>query len=253
MSALMSLENYAHCSHPIVTRILKLNHTLKNRRYQVLYSWIPGHVAISRNGLVDIAAKTATTMCNPQIPLADIKEFVKSKILSKWQRQWDDKVYNKLRNVKPAIEYWPCMANRREDALLTRLRIGHRRLKGEKNPRCTNCNADLTVRHILVECQTFNYFRQKHFNCSELDLRNLMGKTHHRNLFLFLKDIGFYVIFCLFRIRQKGLEPAAPTVRQQQQRFGGEIIMESQFAMLVAFTSSCITCSENNFILNESS
>ena len=47
---------------------------------------------------------------------------------------------------------------RREDVILTRLRIGHSRLThkhyllGEDFPECIPCDCRLTIKHVLIEC-----------------------------------------------------------------------------------------------------
>ena len=77
---------------------------------------------------------------------------------------------NKLRNIKDTINPWPssCLAkNRREETILTRLRIGHTNLTHgylmctphDPVPICNSCNVQISVRHILTECQDFSQWR----------------------------------------------------------------------------------------------
>ncbi|XP_015363709.1 PREDICTED: uncharacterized protein LOC107161712, partial [Diuraphis noxia] len=58
--------------------------------------------------------------------------------------------------------------NRKEEVLLTRLRIGHTRfthgylMSKEEQPRCTTCGVHLTIKHIIVECRQTEDARTKH-------------------------------------------------------------------------------------------
>ncbi|XP_015370017.1 PREDICTED: uncharacterized protein LOC107166038, partial [Diuraphis noxia] len=68
-------------------------------------------------------------------------------------------------------ERWKNIANlyRKEEMLLTRLRIGHTRfthhgylMSKEEQPRCTTCGVHMTIKHILVECRQTEDARTKH-------------------------------------------------------------------------------------------
>ena len=55
-------------------------------------------------------------------------------------------------------------SNRKNNAILTRLRIGHTHsclIKNENPPVC-NCNSILTVNHIFDECQLNNAIKMKY-------------------------------------------------------------------------------------------
>ena len=64
--------------------------------------------------------------------------------------------------------------NRKEDVVLTRLRIGHSRLShrhylaNEDPPECIPCNSPLTIKHILIECVNTADIRKQYFNCPDL-------------------------------------------------------------------------------------
>ena len=59
--------------------------------------------------------------------------------------------------------------NRKEDVILTRLRIGHSRLThkhyllGEKIPECIPCDCLLTIKHVLMECIDTADIRKQYF------------------------------------------------------------------------------------------
>ena len=64
--------------------------------------------------------------------------------------------------------------NRKEDVILTRLKIGHTRIThkqyilNEDQPVCIACYCPLTVKHILIECADTALTRENYFNCNDL-------------------------------------------------------------------------------------
>ena len=83
------------------------------------------------------------------------------------KEQWDITT-NKLKVIVPDLTdhcQIQCI-NRRDEVVLTRLRIGHNRriyshlLKDEPAPVCVGCDAPFTVRHILLDCVDFNRHTQ---------------------------------------------------------------------------------------------
>ncbi|GBO10302.1 putative RNA-directed DNA polymerase from transposon BS [Araneus ventricosus] len=199
-SVLESLKSfYIHSHHhPLVLNVLRLLNKLASRDFNILLCWVPSHVGIIGNEEADKAAKLASTQTNSTVPLTDFKKYTKALFYSKWQRQWDTETENKLRAVKPHVQPWPSLMNRKADTLLTRLRVGHTRythrhlLLGEQAPMCSQCNCSMSVQHILSECPNFNSQRLHFFRVNSVDLSLLLGKAPHVNLFAFLRSIGFY-------------------------------------------------------------
>ncbi|GBN62636.1 hypothetical protein AVEN_70409-1 [Araneus ventricosus] len=148
LSVLESLKSfYVHSQHqPLVLNVLHLLNKLASRDFNILLCWVPSHVGIVGNEEADKAAKLATAPTNSSTPLTDFKKYTKVLFYSKWQRQWDTETENKLRAVKPHLQPWPSLMNRKADTLLTRLRVGHTRythrhlLLGEQAPMCSQCN-----------------------------------------------------------------------------------------------------------------
>ncbi|GBN69622.1 putative RNA-directed DNA polymerase from transposon X-element, partial [Araneus ventricosus] len=200
LSVLESLKSfYIHSHHhPLVLNVLHLLNKLASRDFNILLCWVPSHVGIVGNEEADKAAKLASTQTNSTVPLSDFKKYTKVLFYSKWQRQWDTETENKLRAVKPHVQPWPSLMNRKADTLLTRLRVGHTRythrhlLLGEQAPMCSQCNCSMSVQHILSECPNFNSQRLNFFRVNSVDLSLLLGKAPHVNLFAFLRSIGFY-------------------------------------------------------------
>ena len=88
------------------------------------------------------------------------------------QSQWDEAVNNKLHEIHPQLGLWPGGSRiiRREESVLTRIRIGHIHLthcflvKGEDPQQCIACDCQLTVKHISFDCVDFIESRNRHFN-----------------------------------------------------------------------------------------
>jgi ribonuclease HI len=198
LSSLEALSSPHHHSHPLISHILNLLDKLKSRGFSIRFCWVPSHVGIQGNEEADRAAKSASNYMNFPLPHRDAKNYLKVVTQEKWQRTWDTLLHNKLRSIKDRIEYWNSQQSRREDVVITRLRIGHARythrhlLLGETAPTCVHCNVIMSVKHILVECPLFNNSRFYHLKNRHVILTDLLGITPHPDLFTFIKSIGFY-------------------------------------------------------------
>jgi ribonuclease HI len=198
MSVLQSFTTPNQHSHPVVFEVLNLLNHLGSRGFNIKFCWVPSHVGIEGNELADNAAKSTCNYLLVKLPYCDAKRFVTELVYKKWQHSWDEQTFNKLHEIKPRIALWPPHSSRKEDVILTRLRIGHTRythrhlLLRELSPTCNSCNVVMTVKHILIECPNFQNARLKHFNNISIVLSDLLSSTPHCNLSWFLKDIGFY-------------------------------------------------------------
>ncbi|KAG5861142.1 hypothetical protein JTB14_010464 [Gonioctena quinquepunctata] len=99
----------------------------------------------------------------------DLKVYIKKRIIREWQYDWSSSEAE-LKEVKPLVTKWqyPKHLSRREQVVITRLRIGHANLtsmfmlRGEPQPRCEFCrSARLTVKHIVIECPQYNEIRHQ--------------------------------------------------------------------------------------------
>ena len=85
---------------------------------------------------------------------------------------------------------------RREEVVLTRLRIGHTRLthsyllKREDRPFCVSCNEPFTVKHFLIDCIEFSHMRRQFFQTN--DLRYLFENVTTDKILKFLKHINLF-------------------------------------------------------------
>jgi ribonuclease HI len=198
LSSLQSLTSTDHTSHPIVFRILSLLDKLSSLGFSILFCWVPSHVGITGNERVDKAAKSAKNTISSPSPYCDIKKYVNHLMDVKWQQDWDIMTSNKLHTIKPIIQHWTPLPSRKQDVILTRLRIGHTRfthvhlLLGDPAPVCQQCRVTMTVKHIMIDCPKFKNHRLCHFGSQAVSLKDLLGETQHKNLFNFLHAIGFH-------------------------------------------------------------
>ena len=163
-------------SHHLVQEIqdwLVLLHS--RRRISVGFCWVPAHVGIDGNERADAAAKEAARIGHSHgvnIPHDDYRGIIRSFTRNKWQEHWNQLTTDrKLKAIRPLVKPWQssCYPDRRMSIILTRLRIGHTHLthrhlmaSGEERrvPHCNHCQANLTVKHILVDCVHFNSERR---------------------------------------------------------------------------------------------
>lgn len=205
-SAISALKKY-NSFHPLVQEAQEWLFLIHSKFKTVCFCWVPAHVGILGNELVDREAKEAAffpSINSKAIPHQDLKCTVRSYIVEKWQRRWsspsllNNKKYKKIRE---SVSFWPSSyhSKPRYEKMLSRLRIGHTRMtheylfkKDEPPPMCDNCRCFLTVEHILVECEVFSRERR---NC-HLDgkgLKDILGSNVDvDNVMAFLNNIGIF-------------------------------------------------------------
>ena len=116
--------------------------------------------------------------------------------LSPFQVKWNDCCRNKLHEINdtfhPLLKIYS--DNRKEDIILTRLRIGHSRLThkhyllNEEFPECIPCDCPLTIKHVLIECVDTADIRRQYFNCS--DLKTLFSSVARGTILAYLSEIN---------------------------------------------------------------
>ena len=151
-----------------IRRCLDKLDVLSSRGQVVALCWIPSHVGIPGNEVVDKAAREAidTRDIQPILqPHTDSRQPISQYVRSRWQEKWDE-VGNDLHKALPLLphKYSACLP-RREERVMARIHIGHTRfthsyrLDRTARPQCETCQEDLTIEHILVECPEFDRLR----------------------------------------------------------------------------------------------
>ena len=151
--------------NPLIQRILITLSTLNSDKTIVTFMWIPGHIDFADHDEVDLAAKQATYFPSitdkSDLPAADYKNHYRSLIIKNWHTFWQNEHSNKLRRIKKDPIPWSSSLreSRREEVILSRLRIGHTLITHSHlinpysftPPSCPHCHQDnLTAEHIFT-------------------------------------------------------------------------------------------------------
>lgn len=174
---------------------------LQNRK-EVTFFWVPSHIGIEGNEKADREAKLALEQridTSIALDYKEMKKILNNKIIIKWQYEWGKIRENKLREVKDSvIPYKTRGKTRRENVVLTRIRIGHTVLTHKHlfermaAPMCQWCNELLTVKHLLVECISLDEERKK--VGLPISLREILADDEERieSVICYLKNINVY-------------------------------------------------------------
>ena len=194
--------NKLYPTNPIVNQIRK---AILDSGRNVALCWVPSHIGVPGNEEADSHAREATSSANiNQLPLprSDIKSFIRQRARNFWERKWQqENLTNKLREITDSTSPLPnsCCSNREWERGLVRLRIGHclmthgHVMAGGRPPECGDCNVDLTIKHVMIECPNFetqrrlclpNYRPTMKYFLSEADT-SFGGPVHS-----FLRTIG---------------------------------------------------------------
>ena len=127
LSALLGLSD-ALSSDRLVQMVQATLHSLAANEKVVVFVWIPSHIGIEGNDLADQAARQAAdSESSDRIPSRpeDVKSFLTSKGLEMWQNEWDNSL-SKLGEGKRSVapRHTTGRLKRREEVILTRVRIG---------------------------------------------------------------------------------------------------------------------------------
>ena len=162
--------NHTSSKNPQIQKLLEKCHELLVNK-EIVLCWIPSHIGILGNAMVDQQAKTSLSLepTSFKIPFSNFKPSINKYILEEWQTSWNNRIGNKLLAIKPTIgEYQSVVQNiKKEGVVLAQLRLGHTRvthsylLLDEKQPQCVGCDARFTVRHFLLECGDFALVSKK--------------------------------------------------------------------------------------------
>ena len=147
---------------------------------------IPKYIKENRREIVE--------SCN----ISNLKPAISKFLYTKWQQQWDINIHNKLFQIQPTLGEWrPAFRkSRREQVVISRLRIGHTMLthafifQQETQTQCLTCQTICTVKNILIECRTFAVIRKRFFKVTSLtELFKNVKIDDDRS---FLQETGLY-------------------------------------------------------------
>ena len=134
------------------------------------------------------------------------KNIIKRSMKERWQKRWEEErkgrwFYNIQRKVG---EVRGAGRNRREETVITRLRLGHTGLNGalyrigkHDTGRCNHCGEEETVEHVMMNCREYVLERgQLKENLAEIKeryelvdiLRKISGDRCNKYIFEYLKE-----------------------------------------------------------------
>lgn len=192
-SALCSLKSgKSDARQDILYDILQILYRINPLDKNISFLWIPAHVGVEGNEIVDKLAKTGLKKdeVDIEIPLskAEAKCIVRKAVINIWQDNWNKELKGRhLYNIQDTVgserrKY----GSRRDDTIISRIRIGHTRLnyylhmlgKSETDG-CIHCGVAETVEHVLVQCQAYNEERAQLVE----DLKELKVQLAIKDLF----------------------------------------------------------------------
>ena len=198
--------------NPHMISLLDNVQELRGKGFLIKFCWIPSHVGIKGNEIADLLAKGALNDPPPKskskyfkVPYTDYIPKVKTYVRNLWKQRWINNhnnrtTGNKLFRFNPELK--PFYINglcRKDEVVIHRIRIGHTRLTHrylmedplKRFPPCNYCyQFDLTVEHLMVECQHFHRIRLKYHNARNMG--DLFERFSLRHIIAFLKEAGLY-------------------------------------------------------------
>ena len=127
----------------------------------IVFLWAPAHVGLEANEVLDKLAKQAVKHYQINIQVTEQKSQMKEFINNKWQEEWnsDNKGRQMYSIQKQVGDGRSVFRNRKEDTIISRIRIGHTRLNHSlfkigkhKTGKCNYCNQAETIEHVLIKC-----------------------------------------------------------------------------------------------------
>ena len=194
VSVLLSLQSLKSSREDLLMEIHQSLYRLYRSDIKVCFCWVPAHVGIEGNEEADTIAKSSLELIEIMtVPFSkgEAKAILKKEINKKWQNIWDsDSKGRTYYNIQKSISA-KCVTReyRREEVVLTRLRLDHTGLNktlfiiGKSNSdKCAECNSIENTEHVLMHCKKYEdaRIRLKHkvFEAGrKWDLIGLLGTT----------------------------------------------------------------------------
>jgi ribonuclease HI len=169
-SALMSINSGKSASRQdILYEILQNLYRIYRIGVNISFLWVPAHVGVEGNEEVDQLAKRSLKRnvidINVSLSKTEVKAIIKSALNKMWQQKWDKESKGRhLYNIQNKVGVERSKyGSRKEDAIISRLRIGHTCLNyslfiiGKRvSENCDKCGLPETVEHVLIHCIEYN-------------------------------------------------------------------------------------------------
>jgi ribonuclease HI len=214
LSSLNSIKSkYSNCNPSILLEILLCAMRLVATDINVQFIWIPSHIGITGNEIVDKHAKEALKLhgiVTLQHHLNDIYSDIKYYIRNLWQKKWsnvDTEPFYKTIEPKVSLQIKFSEKHRKKEVILTRLRFNYTALNSNlfkmnlhKTGFCQQCFSTEDPKHVFMDCifnQQFqfeivnNMYKQK----IPITYENIIiHSRYHNKLYQFVIDNNINIV-----------------------------------------------------------
>lgn len=168
--------------------VINIMHEIVRSKKNIIVYWVPGHVGIHHNELVDKLAKDSILdgyeNIEVNVPYNDFNSYLKGNAFLKHNVQFQTSPkaswYKSLENNVPRNKWFSNIKwNRQNITNILRIRFGHARtnstlfkIKQYFTPLCLKCtlSEQETLDHLILKCPNYQYARDKCFKT--IDYRN---------------------------------------------------------------------------------
>ena len=197
IEAVTSVNKFDHITQEIQETLF----SLRERGKKITIVWVPSHMGIEGNDRADLLAKSACSLPVPEAPIPvyykDLKNLITISVKNLWNEKWKTDEITKLHQVRKDIfeKTQILLENRKDQVVLTRLRIGHTHLThshliNKVDPEnCDTCEVTLSIKHILMDCPKY-LTRRNHHKIGTNYRRMLNDPVTFDKVLKFLDNIG---------------------------------------------------------------
>ncbi|XP_057691989.1 uncharacterized protein LOC130915851 [Corythoichthys intestinalis] len=173
-SALTSILTMKSSRLDLVFELHRLMYEAQKGGLRVEFVWVPAHVGIEGNEVVDILAKQSLRALGIErqgvLSRAEGKSIIGGYIQKRWQEYWEAQETGRhFFSIQSQVGVGRRLGrSRREEVVLSRMRIGHtglndslHRIGKHKDGKCKHCGERETVEHILMVCGKYGEQRDR--------------------------------------------------------------------------------------------
>ena len=172
------------------------------------------HVGVRGNEKADKMAKESllkgSIEMKVSISKAEVKSVIWERMNQRWQDRWDREEKGRhLYHIDKSVKTKRVRSGlRREDIIMTRLRIGHSGLNKtlkvigkHEDGLCERCQVEESVQHVIMDCREYVRERERmrvrlrQLGMQEFTLRGILGTSKRAQIKVllgFLRDTGVF-------------------------------------------------------------
>lgn len=189
--------------------VVSIIHDIVNSDKNIVILWIPGHVGIVHNEIVDKIARESISVGEDDleinVPTNDFNSYLKKNLILNFETQLQTTPkalwYKTIESKFPKYKWFSNTKWSRQDIIyILRLRFGHARtnaclfkINQYFTPLCLKCtlSEQETLDHLILKCPTYQYARDRCFKLIEYRNMSLLDILKTTRLDLYLEIIKF--------------------------------------------------------------